>query len=111
MKYKALILDLDGTAVAHGQLTPSRRVIQTVHQAHNHIHICIATGRILNGSVGAKPIMDYLQLSGPCILDQGAQIYDPVKKKIILEIPLDQSVIQPIYKIMSTYHLRINYFN
>lgn len=97
MKYKAIILDLDDTTVVHGRENfPTPRVANAIAQAKKLIHVCIATARPL---IDTLPIMKYLELSGPCIVSNGTQIYDPVTNKIIQEICMNREVISKIYSI------------
>jgi HAD superfamily hydrolase (TIGR01484 family) len=91
MKYKALFLDLDGTTVGYASVTPTKRVIQAVRQAQQHLTVSIATGRILNHS---QSIIDILGIRGYCILDQGTQVYDPVGQTMVSELVLERSVAQ-----------------
>ncbi len=45
MKYKLLILDLDGTTVEpNGDALPSQKVIDAVKNAQKKLHVAIATG-------------------------------------------------------------------
>lgn len=100
MNYKALIIDLDGTTVVQGTLTVRQKVVDAIRKAKGKIHIGIATGRILPG---ALPIIEQLELSGPCILDQGAQIYDPISKKILKELTLDRTTFGNVLNIFRTH--------
>ncbi len=98
------MLDLDDTTVLHGKKNlPSVRVTEAIKKAKLKIHVCIATARIMED---AFSIIDYLQLSGPCILMNGTQIYDPVKKKIIYEQPLDQLLVPEVLAMCQKHHLR-----
>ncbi len=95
MKYKALILDLDGTTIAnYSSDPPTPNVTRAIKKAHKVIHISIATGRPL---YAVRHIVDHLELSGPCILNNGSQIYDPIKKKIIHEVHFHNELIPQIY--------------
>ncbi len=100
MKYKALMIDLDGTTVIQGSHIVRPRVVEAVKAADAIIHVGIATGRILPG---ALPIIDQLSLSAPCILDQGAQIYDPVQKKIVRELSLEKTLVEQALNIFTSY--------
>lgn len=100
MKYKALFLDLDGTTVPNASDSiPSQRITEAIAKAKNYLHVCIVTGRPLSHT---QYILEHLELSGPCILDQGAQIYDPVKKEIIRELYLDPQLIPTIHNILQS---------
>lgn len=103
MKYKALILDLDGTTLVHGKDSmPSIRVTAAIAAARKVIHVCIATGRPLDL---ALPVLDHLQLSGPCVINNGTLIYDPETKKYIHEVTLPKSAIPQIFAIAKAHGL------
>lgn len=109
MKYKAIILDLDGTVVPQGSDNlPSERVTKAIVRAKDRIHVSIATGRPL---FAAKGILDHLQLSGPCIFNNGVQIYDPQKKEIVKEFPLPQGTLPKIIRVFQKYKQEILFFD
>jgi HAD superfamily hydrolase (TIGR01484 family) len=109
MKYKALFLDVDGTTVVHGiNNLPSSRVTETIERARKKIHICLATSRPLYIS---QQILKHLQLSGPCVLTGGTQIYDPVKKKMIMEFPLKKKYVDSVYKYFRKHNIDIHAFD
>ena len=109
MKYKALILDLDGTVVPNGlESLPSPRVTKAIAKAKTKIHISIATGRPL---FIAKSIIDHLELSGPCVLNNGTQIYDPQIKEVVKEFPLDRSSLPKILKVFRLHKKEIRVFD
>lgn len=90
-------MDLDDTTVVHGRENfPTQRVSDAIARAKKLIHVCIATARPL---IDTLPIMKHLELSGPCIVSNGTQIYDPVTKKIVQEVPMERDVISKIYSI------------
>jgi len=105
MNYKALILDLDGTTMPSGlHELPRKSVVEAIAKAKDKIHVCIATGRPFQET---KHLIDRLALSGPCIVSGGAQIYDPIKKRIIREIYLPKTVIPQIVAIAKRYSLKV----
>jgi HAD superfamily hydrolase (TIGR01484 family) len=109
MKYKAIFLDLDGTTVPFGlDSFPSIRVTEAIRLVKDKIHVCLATGRPL---YKAKYIIDHLDLSGLCITSGGTQIYDPVSKKIIKEIPLSEKALPKIAVIGKRYQIDFEIFN
>jgi HAD superfamily hydrolase (TIGR01484 family) len=109
MKYKALFLDVDGTLVVHGEENiPSNRVTQAVERARNNIHICLATSRPLYVT---QSILDHLKLSGPCVMTGGTQIYDPVKKTMIMDFPLDERDIRSVYAYCKKHKIEVNVFD
>ncbi len=101
MKYKALILDLDGTTIPnHPDGRPSKRVQEAISRAKAFVHVCIATGRPLSL---ALPVIDHLELTGPCIITSGTQIYDPVSKRVVEEISLSESTVALVAPIIAQY--------
>lgn len=98
--YKALVIDLDGTTVPHLAGAASNRVKEAVMRAHEHITVCIATGRLQKHT---RPIIDQLNISGPCVINNGCQLYDPQKKEVLFEVLLEEEVIEPVFKIVSSY--------
>ena len=85
-KYKALILDVDGTLIPNKRDgMPSEKVKNAIAKASKLIHVGVATSRpyfILSH------IVEHLKLSGPSIIVGGAQIIDTTSKKILFEQPL-----------------------
>lgn len=97
------MLDLDDTTVVHGKENlPTLRVARAIAKAQKKIHVCIATARPLTE---AKPILNHLALSGPCVITNGTQIYDPVKRKIIYEVALPSDVLPKIFDLCRRYKL------
>jgi HAD superfamily hydrolase (TIGR01484 family) len=87
-KYKAIIFDIDGTLVVNDpNARPSKRIIDAIRRAESHIMISVATGRSIRE---AGYIIDLLKINGLCILNHGAQIYDPGQKKSVWESCLNR---------------------
>lgn len=81
--YKALMIDVDGTLVLNKEASmPSPRVTETINTASDIIHIGVATSRPL---FMLKDIFSHLDLSGPSIINGGAQIIDAQTKRIFWE--------------------------
>lgn len=75
MKYKALILDLDGTVVpSRRDGMPTERVKHAVRKASQHVKVCVASGRPYDLCVH---ILQALEITDPCVVDGGAEIRDP----------------------------------
>lgn len=109
MKYKALILDLDGTTIPNIiEALPSEKVTQAIHKAKNKIHISVATGRPL---FIAEKILSHLDLSGPCILNNGTQLYDPTTKTMIKETAHDKEAVTKIIDIFQKYNVKFGIFD
>jgi hypothetical protein len=109
MKYKALILDLDGTTVANDiEALPSARVTQAIQKAKEYVHVSIATSRPF---YKAQAILDILQLSSPCVFSGGAQLYNPVSKQCLTEHYLNHISIPSIVSIAKKFNLPIGMSN
>lgn len=106
MKYKALFLDVDGTIVPNRpNALPSARVASAMAKASKLMHVSIATGRPL---FMVKNIIDHLHLSGPCIVTDGTQIYDPTTKKYIYESQMSVESFHQAYAILKKHHVKIH---
>lgn len=104
LKYKALMSDIDGTLIPNNskQNSPSERVKEAISNADKILDVGVATSRPLPFAIR---ILEELDLTGPCIISGGAQIYDPVKKKILHEKNIDSSAVDEIFKIINNYQL------
>lgn len=85
-KYKIILCDIDGTLLSNNKNGKiSRKIKDTIINARNDITVGIASGRHLDGVTG---IFRDLGLSRPCIINGGAQIVNPVTRKILWEKPI-----------------------
>lgn len=102
-KYKALMLDLDGTTIPNDLYgRPSERVKEAITKAQKKIHIGVATSRPyfhLNG------LTDELKLSGPSIIHGGAQVMNFTTGKIYLELPIAKEDMQKLFIIAKQMNL------
>lgn len=98
MKYKSLLLDVDGTIVPVGPHTvPSKRVVDSLNQARKVAHVSLASGRCLDWLIEIFQILD---LTDPCIINGGSQIIDPKTKKILWERPINKEDAVKVLKII-----------
>ncbi|HAV15158.1 MAG TPA: hypothetical protein DCX25_02420 [Candidatus Pacebacteria bacterium] len=99
MKYKALLLDLDGTTVpmGFGQHTPTKAVKNAIIGLRGKVHVCIATGRAMDGTL---PVLQSLGISDPCILCGGAVIYNPAQAKTIEKFTIPDKHLEKIFSIL-----------
>lgn len=103
MQYKAIMLDLDDTTVVHGKRSlPTPRVAAAISAAKEKILVCVATARTLRDSL---LILDHLSLSGPCVLTNGTQIYDPQQKKIVHEVSMPLDILPKIASLCAAHNL------
>lgn len=80
---RALIFDLDGTAVlSREDAIPSQVVIDAVKEAKNRVKVSSASGRSLDMCI---PIWKALGLTDPCIVNGGSQIVSPISYEILWE--------------------------
>lgn len=104
-KYKAVIFDLDGTAIPNQKDgRPSPRLVSAVEQAKQSTFICAATGRPWSNCF---EVIRALGLISPCIISGGTQIIDPATKKILWQHPLDQEQVRSIIKVMKQYSYKL----
>ena len=109
MKYKALILDLDGTIIQIKQnglnSLPSENVRKHINRASKLINICISTGRSYSSSL---PIFSFLNITAPSTISNGAQIIDPKSKRIIKEKIINLETAEEIIKKIKFIPFKIN---
>jgi HAD superfamily hydrolase (TIGR01484 family) len=106
-RYKALMLDLDGTTIPNSpDAMPSQKVIEAIAKAQKRLHVCAVTSRPLAFAV---PILEALNLTSLCIVDGGAQIYDPTSKKIIWEQPIDPEDVKLLWEFVDKNKLTFYY--
>lgn len=105
MKYKAIIFDLDGTAIpALPNGTPSVRLINTLKAKKGSLYFSCATGRAWTFS---KHIMRALDLTDPCIISAGTQIVDPQTGTILWQVLIDPSDVMQTVKLLLPYSYEI----
>jgi HAD superfamily hydrolase (TIGR01484 family) len=99
--YKALIFDLDGTAIPNNKDgMPSGHLVNVIQKIKDKMFVSVATGRAITLS---RHIMKNLGLTSPCIISGGTQIIDPVTEKILWEKDLNQSQVEKIMQIALEY--------
>lgn len=82
MKYKAIMLDIDGTVIPYQyDSMPSKRVREAITKAKEKIHICLVTGR---SYYSTKKILKPLGLTdGYVVIDTGAFVIDIKTNEVI----------------------------
>ena len=88
-KYKALILDVDGTIMPNKRdAMPNPKITEMITKANKIMHVCLATSRPYNAS---SHIFEHLKLSDYCIVNGGAQIVDMKTKKFVWEQAIEKT--------------------
>lgn len=101
MRNKAIIIDLDGTAVdSPSQKLPSERLISAVAALQSQYFVVSATGRVWSF---AKPILAALELTDPCIISGGAQICHPQTGEILWQENLSEKALKQAIEIFQQY--------
>lgn len=105
MKYKAIIFDLDGTAIPNKPNgMPSKKLIDAIEVAQSTIKLCAATGRPI---ANAKAILTALKLKNPCVIAAGTQIVDPLTDKVLWEANIASDDVRKILSICAPYHYEV----
>lgn len=100
--YKALITDLDGTAV---QITSNGDDIDNVTQ--RAVQRAIARGKRLTCATGrdwesVKPVVSKLGFVAPCVIEGGTRIVDPLSEKTLWEKSLEPGASTKILEIFKS---------
>jgi len=104
MKYKALIMDVDGTSVPNAvDGVPSPRVITAIAAAQKLIHVSVCTSRPL---FIARDVIGWLGVYDPCGVNDATQIYDPRLKKVVKTFALPEKEIQLVSRFFAERKLR-----
>lgn len=104
-KYKAIIIDVDGTLIAnHRESLPSKKVAAAIQKARNKVHVGVATSRPI---FVLSEIFSHLNLSGPSIINGGATIIDSETKTVVWEKSILKSDIKKIAAIANKYKIKI----
>jgi hydroxymethylpyrimidine pyrophosphatase-like HAD family hydrolase len=101
MKNKAIIFDIDGTAIdSPSQKIPSDRLIKAVRQIETEYFVCAATGRVWSF---AEPVIRGLSLTDPCIISGGTQICNPANGDIMWQYDVDKADMNAVLAITKGY--------
>ena len=97
MKYKALIFDLDGTAIdTKADAIPSQNTINTVKLAQKYVLVSVATGRLHYNS---KYILDAFGITSPCIFAGGSMIKNPITNEILWSKQMSEAQVKQILEV------------
>ena len=105
MKFKAIIFDIDGTAITNSFYgRPSRELINIVKKAQDQVLVSAATGRSIPA---AREIFQQLNLKSPCVISGGTQIADPKTENILWQIQLAKNQVKQIMQVCLPYDYEI----
>lgn len=99
--FKALVLDVDGTILNGRSGLPSQRVIDTVREAREKLHVGLATSRPI--FEGLKPVFSALELEGPSIINAGASIIDAKTHETLWERNILRDDVEKVHFIAAEY--------
>jgi HAD superfamily hydrolase (TIGR01484 family) len=103
--YKALIFDLDGTAIPNKpDGMPSENLVEVVTELQRIMRVCAATGRAWSNS---KNIIRKLGLYDPCIICGGAQIIEPVSENTLWQKDMGQPQVESIMKVARQFPYKV----
>lgn len=109
MKYKALIVDVDGTLiVSTPDGVPTKKVIKAMNDAGKKLHVGLATSRCLPN---AAYLLDVLKLSGPSVFEGGGCVFDAGERKTISEHVLIEEELDAIQKVIKEFDVRFEFCN
>ena len=101
MKTKAIIFDLDGTAVNSPlEKLPPASLKTAVKNLESKYYLSSATGRVWTF---AKPVLQELNLVDPCIISAGTQICNPVTGKILWQKTVADDSLKQVIAILKEY--------
>lgn len=101
MTKKAIIFDLDGTAVdSPTQKLPGDALGQQIQRLKDQCFFCAATGRVWSF---AKSVLRTLRLTDPCIISAGTQICNPSTGEIVWQRNLEQESLDRAISVFKQY--------
>lgn len=111
-KEKALIFDIDGTAIdSPDQKLPSERLVNAVRSVEDEYYVCAATGRPWPF---AQHVLQGMGLIDPCIISGGTQICNPEDGSIVWQCNIEKEDVREIKAVLLKhpgYRLIINDFS
>lgn len=95
MKYKAIITDIDGTAVdSPGVKLASERLAKAVKKLNSlGVQVCAATGRATSFAI---PVLKSMGLSAPAIVSGGTRIIEAETQEVLWECGLSRIQLEQI---------------
>lgn len=100
-KQKAIIFDIDGTAIdSPDQKLPTARLVDAARAIEGTHYLCAATGRVWSF---AEPVLKGMALQDPCIISGGTQICNPSTGKIAWQCNIEPAGLQAVLAIVKQY--------
>jgi HAD superfamily hydrolase (TIGR01484 family) len=104
-QYKAIIFDLDGTAIPNKRDgMPSENLIKLVQKLKQNFFVCAATARPISI---CQHIFNSLELTSPCVISGGTEIIDPVTKKVLWEKIISEKTVDTIMELTKGYDYKL----
>jgi HAD superfamily hydrolase (TIGR01484 family) len=100
MRYKAILCDVDRTLIVAEDALPTPAVTRALRRLQDQVHVGLASSRPLTE---LRHIFDYLELSGPSIVSNGAQIVDVKTGNYVRESILPSDIIDKIHRIVQAF--------
>lgn len=99
MKYKALMLDIDGTLIPYDyEALPSKRVTEAIKKVKDKIEICPVTGR---SYAATKRLLKHLGIKkGHAIVDNGAMIIDIATDLPVYKQTINMKTLQKVMRVL-----------
>jgi HAD superfamily hydrolase (TIGR01484 family) len=108
MPYKALIFDLDGTAIdTKEDAFPTERTIDVIKRAKKYVSVSVATGRLHYNS---KYILDAFGITNPCVFAGGSLVKNPITNEIVWSKQMSALQVGHILEVCKQYPYRL-YFS
>jgi HAD-superfamily hydrolase, subfamily IIB len=95
-----VVADIDGTLLQAGYGMPRENIDAIERFVDKNGKFAVCTGRSV---VAVRRYIDWIQPTAPCILNNGTLIYDFKKEKVLFNVNLDDSVLEIIKNILSTF--------
>jgi hydroxymethylpyrimidine pyrophosphatase-like HAD family hydrolase len=106
MKKKAIIFDVDGTAMPIGDENwPTERLTSVIKKLQKEFCVSVATGRSL---MYIEDIIDFLGLKDECVIAAGTEIYSPITKSISWSEKIPSSLHEHILRELKDCAGRVN---
>lgn len=98
-KYKAIVLDLDGTLLNTNETISNRNKEFIFEQKEQGVKVILATGRPINMTL---PYHEELKLNTPIISLNGAVVYDRLEHKVLNHSSLSPLEVDTVYQLVSS---------